>query len=119
MTVRTVEPTNDAKAPAAAPPPVTPFAGKSLTRHLTRGAVGFGLIVGGIALEPVTGPLSLLGAPLGLAALRGCPMCWTIGLVQTVSRGRYERTCVGGVCALAKADPATKGRADRSSPSSP
>jgi hypothetical protein len=35
----------------------------------------------------------LLLAPVGLVALRGCPMCWTVGLMQTISAGRLRRSC--------------------------
>ncbi|WP_338700711.1 hypothetical protein V2W30_27645 [Streptomyces sp. Q6] len=43
---------------------------------------------------------SLLLAPLGLFALRGCPMCWVIGLAETVSAGRLRRSCAEGSCEL-------------------
>ncbi|MEU9991865.1 hypothetical protein AB0E10_34680 [Streptomyces sp. NPDC048045] len=84
------------------------FASKSVPRHLVRGVIGFGLIIGSIALVPVAGPVTLLAAPLGLIAFRGCPTCWMVGLAQTISRGRLERQCVDGVCTLTKADPAGK-----------
>ncbi|MEV5982520.1 hypothetical protein [Streptomyces sp. NPDC052114] len=77
------------------------FASRSVPRHLARGAIGFGLIVGAIALVPVVGPASLLAAPLALVAFRGCPTCWLVGLAQTLSRGRLERRCEDGVCTLA------------------
>ncbi|MEX0167822.1 hypothetical protein MRBLMG1_000333 [Streptomyces sp. LMG1-1-1.1] len=83
--------------------PATNFASKSVARHLARGALGFGLIIGSIALVPVAGPVTLLAAPLALIAFRGCPTCWMVGLAQTVSRGRLERQCVDGVCTLTKA----------------
>ncbi|MEV0686788.1 hypothetical protein AB0I35_23245 [Nocardia sp. NPDC050378] len=76
------------------------FAGASLPRHLTRGAVGFGALIGSIALLPLIGAISLLLLPVGLIALRGCPMCWTIGLAQTLSRGRLRRSCDNGQCTL-------------------
>ncbi|WP_245205744.1 hypothetical protein [Kitasatospora sp. RG8] len=76
------------------------FASASLPRHLTRGAVGFGALVGSVALIPVVGPVGLLLLPVGLLALRGCPMCWAIGLAQTVSRGRLQRSCENGQCSL-------------------
>ncbi|MGW6539410.1 hypothetical protein ACWGBV_29405 [Streptomyces sp. NPDC055051] len=85
------------------------YAGKSVPRHLARGAVGFGLIAGSLALMPVTGPVSLLLAPLALIAFRGCPTCWAVGLAQTVSRGRLERRCEDGVCTLAPAAPRPAG----------
>ncbi|MGK8500827.1 hypothetical protein [Nocardia asiatica] len=76
------------------------FASASVPRHLIRGVVGFGGLVGAIALLPMLGAYSLLLAPAGLLALRGCPTCWAIGLMQTVSRGRLRRSCVDGQCRL-------------------
>ncbi|WP_329386159.1 hypothetical protein OG625_27100 [Streptomyces sp. NBC_01351] len=78
------------------------FASASLPRHLVRGAVGFGSLIGAFALLPLWGPVSLLLAPVGVLALRGCPMCWAIGLAQTLSRGRLRRECVDGRCELRK-----------------
>ncbi|MFJ6795412.1 hypothetical protein [Streptomyces sp. NPDC091268] len=102
----------------AAPRPAGPsgapgkdYASASVPRHLARGALGFGLIAGSIALVPLAGPVALLAAPLSLIAFRGCPTCWMVGLAQTVSRGRLERRCVDGVCTLAKAHPAAGGTA--------
>jgi hypothetical protein len=79
---------------------MTDFASTSLPRHLLRGAIGFGALAGSVALIPLAGFIALLLAPLGLLALRGCPACWTIGLIQTISRGRLERTCTDGRCTL-------------------
>ncbi|MET9881698.1 hypothetical protein ABZZ20_00800 [Streptomyces sp. NPDC006430] len=95
-----------ARATAQSGGPGTNFASKSVPRHLARGVIGFGLILGSIALVPVAGPATLLAAPLALIAFRGCPTCWMVGLAQTISRGRLERQCVDGVCTLAKAHPA-------------
>ncbi|MQY11159.1 hypothetical protein SRB5_12730 [Streptomyces sp. RB5] len=81
-------------------PDTRDFSSASLPRHLARGAVGFGGLAGALALLPVTGPVSLLLLPVGLLALRGCPMCWTVGLLQTVSRGRLRRSCDDGRCTL-------------------
>lgn len=80
------------------------FASSSLPRHLLRGLAGFGSLICSVALLPTTGPVSLLLLPAGVLALRGCPMCWTIGLVQTVSRGRLQRTCEDGQCTLTVPD---------------
>ncbi|MEV7417740.1 hypothetical protein [Streptomyces sp. NPDC089919] len=79
------------------------FASATLPRHLARGALGFGALAASLALLPVTGPVSLLLAPAGLVALRGCPMCWAIGLAETVSAGRLRRACVDGHCELVRA----------------
>ncbi|WP_254705572.1 hypothetical protein [Streptomyces vilmorinianum] len=108
--MNTVKPVKPAQAGATAQSaaPGTNFAGKSVPRHLARGAIGFGLIIGSIALVPIAGPVTLLAAPLALIAFRGCPTCWMVGLAQTISRGRLERECVDGVCTLTKAHPPAK-----------
>ncbi|MGW1738953.1 hypothetical protein ACWCPQ_09090 [Nocardia sp. NPDC001965] len=76
------------------------FASASLSEHLVRGVVGFGALIGSVALIPVVGPLGLILLPLGIFALRGCPTCWAVGLMQTVSRGRLQRSCAGDRCTL-------------------
>jgi hypothetical protein len=76
------------------------LASKSVARHLARGALGFGLIGAAIVLTLSVGPAALLLAPLGLVALRGCPTCWCVGLVQTISAGRLEHSCTGTDCML-------------------
>lgn len=113
-TVKRVNSTQGAKGRATAPSAEAPernFASTSVPRHLARGAIGFGLIIGSIALVPVLGPATLLAAPLALVAFRGCPTCWMVGLAQTISRGRLERQCVDGVCTLTKAHPSRARRA--------
>lgn len=86
------------------------YASRSLPRHLVRGAIGFGGLIGSLALLPLIGPVSLLLLPVGVLALRGCPMCWAIGLAQTISRGRLRRTCEDGRC---KATVTDRDREDR------
>lgn len=87
----------------------SPFASKSTTDHLVRGLVGFSLLGAGIVLATLYGPVGLLLAPLGLLALRGCPGCWVLGLVETISHGKTRRACVDGTCRLTTAEP--EGRA--------
>jgi uncharacterized RDD family membrane protein YckC len=76
------------------------FASASTARHLARGAVGFGLMGSAVALTSKLGPAALLLVPLGMVALRGCPTCWIMGLIETISAGRIERDCDGGDCTL-------------------
>jgi hypothetical protein len=65
------------------------FASGSFFEHLLRGLIGAGSFAlaiwkgsaeGGIAIV-----LSLALAAVGLVALRGCPICWTTGLIEMVS----------------------------------
>lgn len=58
------------------------FASESLAVHLGRGVVGFGATALGVASGNFVILLPLL--VVALVALRGCPMCWTMGLVETV-----------------------------------
>jgi hypothetical protein len=81
------------------------FASGSVTAHVVRGVVGFGLLAASVVLVPLVGPFSLFGLPAGVVALRGCPTCWVIGLAQTISRGRLERRCLDGRCQLSSAAP--------------
>ncbi|KOX16260.1 MULTISPECIES: hypothetical protein [unclassified Streptomyces] len=99
----TPAPTTTSAAPSGAPagdraPRRGGFASATVPRHLARGAIGFGALIGSLVLLRVVGPAGLLLAPLGLVALRGCPMCWAVGLVETVSAGRLRRSCAGGSC---------------------
>jgi hypothetical protein len=79
---------------------VDALASASLTRHLRRGAIGFGLIGAALALAPSVGPASLLLVLPGMAALRGCPTCWLVGLIQTISAGRLRGVCTERGCEL-------------------
>jgi len=60
------------------------FASGTILEHLARGAVGIGLLSLGLSLgaeRPVIGTLLIVSA---LVPMRGCPICWTIGLLETV-----------------------------------
>jgi len=77
------------------------FASRSVTEHLLRGALGIGALATA-AFVPLPAALGLL--VLGLVALRGCPMCWTMGLIETVyARWTGRRpplgACLDGACA--------------------
>lgn len=76
------------------------FASASLVRHLCRGALGFGLAGCAVALTPIAGPIALALAAPGVLALRGCPMCWIVSLVETISAGRLKRTCTENGCTV-------------------
>ncbi|WP_238815780.1 hypothetical protein [Nocardia brasiliensis] len=73
--------------------------------HLARGAIGFGFLAASMALLPVLGWIGLVLLVPGLAVLRGCPTCWAIGLMQTLSRGRLNRVCTDGQCRLQPREP--------------
>ncbi|MDA1361219.1 hypothetical protein O1R50_16425 [Glycomyces luteolus] len=76
------------------------FASESVPRHLIRGVLGFGAMIAAVALLPVFGWPALALIAVGMLALRGCPVCWILGLIETVSRGRLQRECADGACRL-------------------
>jgi hypothetical protein len=74
---------------------MSPFASKTLTHHLLRGGAAAALIAVAIQINrelPVLAVISGIGA---IIALRGCPMCWTLGLFETL-RGDMRRADPGG-----------------------
>ena len=62
------------------------FASNSLMEHLVRGAIGIGALIYAIQVAHSTPWLSLGLGLLMLAAFRGCPICWSIGLIETIYR---------------------------------
>ena len=67
-----------------------PFASASVPRHLLRGLVGLLALAAAIAGTAVAGPAALLLLVVTVVAWRGCPTCWTVGLLQTIE---CERGC--------------------------
>lgn len=65
------------------------FASRSMAEHLVRGIAGVAAIVLATRLG------SWWALPLVAFALwtfRGCPMCWTIGLFETLAQAVHVRT---------------------------
>ena len=76
-----------------------PFASASLTEHLVRGVGAALLLALTYWLFHGTGTLRLAGAAAALAGaitlMRGCPTCWTVGLVATLGAARRARQTAG------------------------
>ncbi len=80
--------------------PMTVFASKSLKEHFLRGVLGLAfLYVGYQLIAPSQSWLAFGGgfAFLGLSlwALRGCPVCWSVGLINTVAGILHRRQEAG------------------------
>lgn len=96
------------------------FASKTIAEHLVRGALGLASITVAIVAWPFAtgGAIEIVGRALAalaaLVMLRGCPMCWLYGLVETVVarvRGRAVPTaCTDGSCARAPRSSARSAR---------
>ena len=63
----------------------SPLASGSLREHLFRGAVGLAAAILAIVLAAVVGPISLVLLLVTVFAWRGCPTCWTVGLLGTLA----------------------------------
>jgi uncharacterized membrane protein YedE/YeeE len=57
-----------------------------------RGAVAAALLAFAIVQQTAHPWASLSAGVAALVALRGCPMCWTVGLVETLAQGRRDST---------------------------
>jgi len=67
------------------------FASKTVPLHLLRGVGGFTAFGLALFTAPWGWPPFLL-LPLGLVLLRGCPMCWLVGLFETIGL-RTQMAC--------------------------
>jgi len=66
------------------------FGSAFLGAHLMRGAAAAALFALAIVHQTTHPWLSLGAGVAALVALRGCPMCWTVGLIETLSKGRRD-----------------------------
>jgi hypothetical protein len=61
------------------------FASRSVVAHLLRGGVAAVLLPWAfmnVSSQPV---LALVSLAASVVAMRGCPMCWLVGLVETIA----------------------------------
>ena len=71
----------------------SPLASRSVREHLSRGAVGLTAAILAIVLAPVVGPGSLVLLLVTVFAWRGCPTCWTVGLLGTLADDHGRDDC--------------------------
>ena len=82
--------TTSARAPATER---SPLASSSVAEHVLRGAVGLLAAALAIVLVAIVGPVSLLLLGVTVIAWRGCPTCWAVGLLGTLTDRRAGRGC--------------------------
>jgi hypothetical protein len=80
------------------------FASKTISAHLARGAIGIAALATAFSAANTHPWLALAALPLAFIAFRGCPTCWTLGLIQTVvarlqGKARSD-ACTDGCSAL-------------------
>jgi hypothetical protein len=64
------------------------FGSAFLGAHLMRGAVAAALLIWAMVSQTAHPWLSLGAGAVALVALRGCPICWIVGLVETLTKRR-------------------------------
>lgn len=57
----------------------------SVAVHLLRGAIGFGALAASLATVNQTWWPTFVLMPIALWMLKGCPVCWTVGLFETIA----------------------------------
>ncbi len=69
------------------------FASRTIAGHLTRGAIAAALIAWALSHQSSDPGFAALAAVAALVAMRGCPLCWTMGLFETIGESmRIRRT---------------------------
>jgi hypothetical protein len=76
------------------------FGSKTLLGHLVRGIIGGGALYAVVTYYPLYGWPLLLLMPIVLFALKGCPLCWLTGLIETMVKRDKKHMCVDGSCTL-------------------
>jgi len=61
------------------------FASTTIAAHLLRGVVAAALIAWAFLHQSSNPAFAVAAGVLAVAAMRGCPLCWTLGLLETIS----------------------------------
>lgn len=81
------------------------FKSRTVAGHVIRGALGFGFLAIAMVYAAQLGWWAIVPALAALVCFRGCPMCWTFGLIETVFSRKTGVACADGSCEnLRKAD---------------
>jgi hypothetical protein len=65
---------------------INAFTSQTVTAHLLRGALAFALLYAAVSLRLEHPGWALAAVGLSFVAMRGCPVCWTTGLVEAIGR---------------------------------
>lgn len=65
------------------------FCSRSVASHLLRGAAALAMIAGALFFSECLGAIGSAVALVGAVLLmRGCPMCWLVGLLEALTKRR-------------------------------
>jgi len=60
------------------------FASKTIAAHLLRGVIAAALITWALLHESSDPALAAAAGVVAVLVMRGCPLCWTLGLFATI-----------------------------------
>ena len=69
------------------------FQSGSVARHVIKGILGFGFLAIALQYASVLGWWTLVPVAGALVCFQGCPMCWTVGLIDTVLHRKTSTAC--------------------------
>jgi len=60
------------------------FASKTVVAHLMRGVIAAALIAWALVHQSTEPVFAIAAGAAAVVAMRGCPLCWTLGLIETI-----------------------------------
>jgi hypothetical protein len=67
------------------------FGNRTIALHILRGVLGVAALYGSLSTMNHTIWPSIVLLPAALYLLKGCPMCWTMGLIETIVMAVHKR----------------------------
>ena len=61
------------------------FASKTIAAHMLRGVIAAALIAWAVLHQSSEPVFAAAAGVAAVVAMRGCPLCWTVGLVETIA----------------------------------
>ncbi len=61
------------------------FASRTVVAHMVRGLIAATLIVCVLILQSTEPAFAVAAGVAAVVAMRGCPLCWALGLFETIS----------------------------------
>jgi len=71
------------------------FASKTVAAHLLRGVIAAALITWAVVHQSSHPAFAIAAGVLAIVAMRGCPLCWTLGLLETIGESIRRPRDVG------------------------
>ena len=66
---------------------------RSFIGHIVAGILGLGFLAIALHYAPVLGWWALIPGVAALVCFQGCPMCWTVGLIDAVIHRKTPPAC--------------------------